>query len=318
LLKVFVILFLFNGCKNVIDTKYSKLKGQVFGTTFNITYNDVTDYSKEIDSIFNQFNNSLSTYEPNSLISRVNKNDYSVEVDAYFIEAYNKAKKIYLETDGYFDPTIGKLIDAYGFGSGQEKELTTEEVSIIMESTGFEKVKLVGNKVVKGSNVQLNVNAFAKGLGIDVVGRFLETKGIKDYLVEIGGEIRARGKNSKGKFWRVAIDDPNSDGTRSQSKTIELFDESMATSGNYRKFKINIKGEKIVHTINPNTGLPKESSLLSASVLMQGDCADVDAYATAFLAMGLENTKAFLSNHKKLRVVLLYANENGEVLEFRN
>jgi len=317
LLYVLSILVIF-GCKNYNQKEYTKLRGSVFGTTFNIVYNDTNDYSEEIDSLFTRFNSSLSTYDPGSLISRVNKNDYLVEVDEYFIEAYEKAKYLYIETDGYFDPTIGQLIDAYGFGSGQEKTLTSDEIEEIMKSTGFEKIKLVGNKVVKDSNIQLNVNAYAKGLGIDVVGRFLEANNVKDYLVEIGGEIRARGMNPSGKFWKVAIDDPNADGTRSQSKFIELFNESMATSGNYRKFKLNEKGEKIVHTINPRTGLAKESNLLSASVLLEGDCADVDAYATAFMAMGFENTKEFLKNHKDLRVVLLYADENGEIKEFRN
>ena len=315
-LLAFVIFFL--GCKNIKEKKYTKLNGNVFGTTFSIKYDSSVDYSQDIDSVFNTFNNSLSTYEPNSLISRVNKNDYSVIVDDYFIEAYEKAKKIYLETDGYFDPTIGKLIDAYGFGSGEEKELTEDEIKNIMSSTGFDKVQLVGNKVIKSSDLNFNVNAFAKGLGIDIVGRLLESKGIKNYLIEVGGEIRARGMNSSGKFWRVAIDDPNADGTRSQSKTIELFNESMATSGNYRKFKINKAGEKIVHTINPRTGQAKESNLLSASVLIEGDCADVDAYATAFMAMGLENTKQFLTNHTELRVVLLYVDDKGGIIEFRN
>jgi len=312
-----VIVLCLSNCKNITN-KYTKLEGEVFGTTFHITYNSQEDFSKEIDSIFNAFNNSLSTYEPNSIISRVNKNDYSVEVDDYFIEAYFKAQKIYLETDGYFDPTIGKLINAYGFGSGEEKELTQEEINQVMQTTGFEKVKLKGNKIIKASDIEINVNAYAKGFGIDIVGRFLENKGVKNYLVEIGGEIRARGMNPKGKFWKVAIDDPNSDGTRSQSKFIELFNESMATSGNYRKFKINKDGEKIVHTINPRTGLAKESNLLSASVLIEGDCADVDAYATAFMAMGLENTKQFLKNHRELRVVLLYVDDNGDISEFRN
>ena len=228
-------------------------------------------------------------------------------------------KKIHFETDGFFDPTIGRLIDAYGFGSGKEKKnLSMEEIAGLMKITGFDKVELKDRKLFKEKEIEFNVNAFAKGFGIDVIGRFLESKKIHDYLIEVGGEIRARGKKMKGNLWKIALDDPNSDGTRSQSRYLELDNQSMATSGNYRKFKMNDTGEKIVHTINPKTGLAKESNLLSVSVINQGDCADVDAYATAFLAMGLEKTKAFLLKRKDLKVILLFTNEKGIVEKYMN
>jgi len=318
-LVILTIILVFNNCKKAKNiSNYTKLQGLVFGTTYHITYEGTKDFSVSIDSLFTVFNNSLSTYIPNSIISKVNR-DEVVELDKYFVEAYNKAKRIHKETDGYFDPTIGKLINAYGFGSGKEKkDLSIDEIFELMKITGFDKVKLKDNKMVKMPGMEFNVNAFAKGQGVDVIGRFLESKGIYDYLVEIGGEIRARGLNSKSKLWRVAIDDPNTDGTRSQSRIIELDNQSMATSGNYRKFKINSKGEKVVHTINPKTGLAQENSLLSASVMIKGDCADVDAYATAFLAMGLEKTKEFLSQRNDLKVVLLYSDSKGNLQEFLN
>ncbi|WP_093674094.1 FAD:protein FMN transferase [Tenacibaculum sp. MAR_2009_124] len=297
----------------------TKLEGAIFGTTYHIKYLDSINHQESIDSLFELMNKSLSTYIPSSDISRINRGDSTVIVDDLFVEVFEKAKKIYNETDGYFDPTIGKLIDAYGFGSGKErKSISNEEVKELMEGVGFDKVRLKDRKVYReNNNIEFNVNAFAKGYGIDVVGRFLETKGIQNYLVEIGGEIRARGKK-QDKVWKVAIEKPNIDGTRSLQKVIELNDESMATSGNYRKFKINEKGEKIVHTINARTGLASESNLLSVSVRMKGDCADVDAYATAFLAMGLEETKKFLQKHPELKVVLLYNDENNELKEFVN
>lgn len=316
----FSFIFLFN-CKAPAPEKplYTRLEGNVFGTTYHITYKSQQNYQKEIDQIFEDFNNSLSTYIPTSIISKVNQNDTTVVVDDYFIESFEKAKRIYKETDGYFDPTIGKLINAYGFGSGKEKkDLTTEEISELMKITGFDKIELKERKLKKAPEIEFNVNAFAKGLGIDVVGRFFESKDIQDYLVEIGGEIRARGESPRQKLWKVALDDPNTDGTRSQSRVIELDNQSMATSGNYRKFKVNSKGEKIVHTVNPKTGLAQESNLLSVSVLMKGDCADVDAYATAFLAMGLEKTKAFIAKRSDLKVVLLFADEEGTIQEFSN
>ncbi|CAL2089823.1 FAD:protein FMN transferase [Tenacibaculum sp. 190524A05c] len=314
-----LVSILVTSCKSKEKEEYSKLRGDIFGTTYSIIYEDSKNYQEEINTIFNDFNNSLSTYIPSSIVSKVNQNDSTVVVDMYFIEAFNKAKRIYKETDGFFDPTIGKLINAYGFGSGKEKkDLTQAEVDSLKNLMGFEKIVLVENKVLKPNEIEFNVNAYAKGLGVDVVGRFLESKGIKNYLVEIGGEIRARGNSPRGTLWKVAIDDPNTDGSRSQSRTIELDNQSMATSGNYRKFKVNSNGEKVVHTVNPKTGLAQENNLLSASVLIQGDCADVDAYATAFMAMGLEETKVFLANRPDLKVVLLYANKEGEILEFAN
>lgn len=316
----FLVLITFCACKEEQKKdEYTKLRGDVFGTTYTIVYKDTENYQDEINTVFEDFNNSLSTYIPNSIVSKVNENDTSVVVNSYFVEAFEKAKRIFKETDGFFDPTIGKLINAYGFGSGKEKkDLTQEEIDSLKQLMGFEKIVLVENKVIKPNEIEFNMNAFAKGLGVDVVGRLLESKNIQDYLVEIGGEIRARGKSPRNSLWKVAIDDPNTDGSRSQSRTIEINNQSMATSGNYRKFKLNSNREKVVHTVNPKTGLAQENNLLSASVLIEGDCADVDAYATAFMAMGLEKTKAFLENHLELKVVLLYANKEGEILEFVN
>ncbi|MEX6626432.1 FAD:protein FMN transferase [Tenacibaculum salmonis] len=316
----FFILFL--SCTQKKESSKNKLQGFVFGTTYNITYfenENKANYQKSIDSLFSLVNNSLSTYLPTSDISKINKGDTTVVVDDMFIEVFAKAKKIYKETDGYFDPTIGKLINAYGFGSGKErKNLSSEEIKKLMIDVGFDKVVLKNNKVYRQSDqIEFNVNAFAKGYGVDIIGRFLEDKKINNYLIEIGGEIRARGKKN-GKLWKVAIEKPNIDGTRSLQKIISLDNESMATSGNYRKFKLNGNGKKIVHTINAKTGLANESNLLSVSVRLKGDCADVDAYATAFLAMGLEKTKAFLQKYPELKVVLLYNDKNNELKEFLN
>lgn len=317
-LSILVLSVLF-GCSKKKQKEIVKLEGVVFGTTYHITYLDKTNYQKSIDSLFTLVNKSLSTYMSTSDISRINKGDSTVLVDDMFVDVFKKAKRIYKETNGYFDPTIGRLIDAYGFGSGKEKKnLTSEEITELMKGVGFDKVKLENRKVYREtSNIEFNVNAFAKGYGIDVIGWFLESKKINNYLVEIGGEIRARGKK-EGKLWKVAIEKPNVDGTRSLQKIIELDDESMATSGNYRKYKMNEEGEKIVHTVNPKTGLAQESNLLSVSVRLKGDCADVDAYATAFLAMGLNKTKEFLLRHPELKVVLLYNDKDNKLQEFIN
>lgn len=315
-----LLLLITSSCKTKSNEgKLIKLQGSVFGTTYSIKYFGKTEYQKPIDSLFNAVNKSLSTYLPSSDISRINQNDSTVVVDDLFVEVFKKAKRIYKETNGYFDPTIGKLINAYGFGSKKtKKELLKEEVTELIKLTGFDKVKLKDRKVYKKvPEIIFDVNALAKGYAVDLIARFLEHKNIVNYLVEIGGEIRAGGlKNNKP--WKIAIEKPNPNEAQPFQKIIELSNKSMATSGNYRKFKIGKNGEKYVHIINPKTGLAKESNLLSASVISEMDCADVDAYATAFMAMGLKKTKEFLKKHPNLKVILLYVDKKGKTKEFVN
>jgi len=306
-------------CKKEEKPQSITLKGFVFGTSYKIMYSGSDkNHQKSIDSLFYLVNTSLSTYIPTSDISKINKGDTTVVVDDYFLEVFNKAKIIFKETDGFFDPTVGNLVNSWGFGPKDEiNNLSEDEVKNHMEFVGLDKVTLLDRKVMKeNSKIYLDFNAIAKGYGIDVIGRFLESKKIENYLVEIGGEIRARGKKANGTLWRVGFENPNTDGSRSISKLINLSDKSMATSGNYRKFRIAEDGKKYVHTVNPKTGFAIESNLLSVSVIAKKDCADVDAYATAFMAMGLERTIEFLSSHKELEVILVFFNKKGEIEEF--
>ena len=311
--------FLFSSCKKEQVLKNYTLKGAVFGTTYKITYLEAdSNYQKSIDSLFVKMNSSLSTYIATSDISRINKGETNVIVDDYFIEVFNKSKRIFTETDGFFDPTVGNLVNAWGFGPKDEKKnLSDEDVKNQMQFVGLNKVKLEGNKITKESpEIYLDFNSIAKGFGIDVVGRFLESKKINNYLVEIGGEIRTSGFKENNQPWLVKLVDPLNSNTG--FKTLNLSNKSMATSGNYRKFRVSDSGNKYVHTVNPKTGYALESNLLSASVLANLDCADVDAYATAFMAMGLERTKAFLENHSNIKVVLLYINKEGVIEEYSN
>lgn len=311
----------FLGCKTPQEKKDFTLTGLVFGTTYKITYLDAyKDYSKSIDSLFLAFNNSLSTYITDSDISKINRGDNTVLVDDFFKEVFLKSKRIYKETDGFFDPTVGNLVNAYGFGPSNEKRsLSEEELTKQMQFVGFDKVELVDYKIVKKyPEIYLDFNSIAKGFGIDVIARFFDEKNIKNYLIEIGGEIRAKGTKKENKPWLIRIVDPINADINSGFKTINLSDKSMATSGNYRKFRVDSTGKKFVHTINPKTGLATESNLLSASVISTTDCADVDAYATAFMAMGFEKTKSFLENQKNIKVILLYLNEAGELTEYSN
>ena len=299
------------------------MEGNVFGTRFQIVYEDTIqrEYATEIDSLFRSLNNSLSTYEPMSDLSKINRGDSTIQVTAYFKEVFEKSTRIYKETNGVFDPTIGVLVNAWGFGpNGEIPNLEEEQISKLLHLVGYDKVKLVENKIHKEhSDIYIDFNAIAKGYGIDVISRFLEAKGVKNYLVEIGGEVRARGVSGKGVLWKVGIEKPNTDGSRSLQQVVVLDNESMATSGNYRKFKIDpVTGEKYVHTIDTKTGYAVKKDLLSASVIAAMDCADVDGYATAFMAMGFEKTKEFLKTHPELKVFLMYLDENGETTYYSN
>lgn len=309
-------------CNSKKKTQIVQLEGFVFGTTYHITFlNEHTKtYQKSIDSVFHLMNTALSTYIPTSNISKINNGDSTVVLDAYFTEVIEKSKRIHKETNGYFDPTVGNLVNAWGFGPKEAiKKMDSTAVKAMMQFVGLNKVEIVNGKLKKQyPEIYLDFNSIAKGFGIDIVGRFLETKNITNYLVEIGGEIRARGVNLKGNHWRVAIEQPNTDGTQSLQTTVVLTHESMATSGNYRKFRITKEGNKYVHTVNPTTGFATESNLLSASVIAASDCADVDAYATAFMAMGLERVKAFLEINTEIKAVLIYADENGALQEYKN
>jgi len=319
---LFIVVFvMFYSCgKDKSDLKI--IEGNAIGTTFSIRYLDKTNSSFEfkIDSIVKAINKSTSTYIPTSDISRINKGDTSVVVDEYFEEVFKKSAKIYNETEGIFDPTVGILVNAWGFGPENEiKNLDSIKINELLKFVGFNKVSLKSKQVKKlYPEIYFDFNAIGKGYLVDIIGRLFENNNIENYLVEIGGEIRARGVNQKGIAWTIAIENPNEDGTRSFATTIQLSNESIATSGNYRKYRTTVDGKKYVHTINTKTGYATESNLLSASVISKSDCADVDGYATALMAMGFEKAKMFLEMHNELKVFLIYADENGEMQTYRS
>lgn len=317
----FSFLFLFLSCKKEIVKKHYQLRGAVFGTTYNIKYLKATKrYQEEIDSLFNVVNNSLSTYISTSDISKINTGNNNVLVDEHFFEVFKKSKKIYRETNGFFDPTVGNLVNAWGFGPKREKKnLTQQQINEQLKYVGLEKIQIKDGIVVKQyPEVYLDFNSIAKGYAIDIIGRFLESKNITNYLVEIGGEIRTKGTKKNSAPWTIKVVDPLQNEIDTGYKIINISNKSMATSGNYLKFRISEDGKKYVHTINPKTGEAKENNMLSASVIGNIDCADVDAYATAFMAMGLEKTLEFLKEHKEIKVILLYINRNNELTEYTN
>lgn len=296
------------------EQKNTKLSGAIFGTSYSIIYNGETNYQSQVDSLFYVINKSMSTYQANSDISKLNRNE-SKEVDAHFVKVFEASKRFHEQTNGVFDPTIGTIVNALGFGPKQKMErIDSLKIDSLMQYVGFDNVYKADRFVIKKyPQTFIDFNAIAKGYAVDVVADFLESKRTVDYLVEIGGEIRSKGMNRvKEAAWSVGIDQPNFDGTQSVLKAIALHDDAMATSGTYRKFKIDENGKRFAHIIDAKTGYPSKSNLLSVSVLAP-NCMTADAFATAFQAMGIKKTKAFLKNHPELKAFLVFENEKHEL-----
>lgn len=311
-LAVSVVFLVLAACSKPISQQ--KLSGPIFGTYYNIIYDGATAYNPEIDSIFDLINQSMSTYIENSDISKINRNE-AVAIDNHFQKVFEASKLFYKATDAAFDPTIGILVNAWSFGpTGEVENLDSLKIESLMQSVGFNKVTMNGNRIVKQHpETFLDFNAIAKGYAVDVVAAFLSDKGHNNFLVDIGGEISAKGFNTQsGNPWKIGIDDPNFDGTQSYSKVISLNDEAMATSGTYRKYKVDRDGNRYSHIIDTKTGYPSKTNLLSISVIAE-DCMTADAYATAFKAMGIEKIKEFLNLRPDLKVYLIFENENNQL-----
>ena len=317
---IFIIfLAIFLGCNRNVEKKDFVLQGDVFGTTYKITYlNASKNYQKSLDSLFLAFNQSLSTYIPTSDISKINDGDLTIDVDDFFVEVFEKSKRIHQETDGFFDPTVGNLVNAYGFGPEKGNfTLSDSLINEFMKDIGFEKVSLKDRKINKENpNVYLDFNSIAKGFAIDIIARFFDSKKVDNYLIEIGGEIRSKGSKKDNKPWVIQIVNPANIQDENGFTILKLADISMATSGNYRKYRVTDDGKKYVHTINPKTGLATESNLLSASVFTKTNCADADAYATAFMAMGFEKSKQFLEKNLDIKAILIYTDEFKNIQVF--
>lgn len=293
--------------------QYRKMSGFVFGTSYNITYQSDEDLSAEINGVFDAINNSLSPFNESSIISAVNNNK-AVKLDSMFIEVFTLAQSINADTQGAFDITVAPLVNAWGFGFKNGSMPDDMQIDSLRSLVGFEKVTLSGGKVVKqDARMMLDCSAIAKGYAVDKVGQLLGSKGVENMMVEIGGEIVARGKNGRGEDWRIGVTKPTDDtlSTNSELQTVlTLTDIAMATSGNYRNFYYK-DGKKYAHTIDPQTGRPVQHSILSATVLAP-TCAVADAYATSFMVLGLEKAKQVLRRHPDMKGYLIYTNAKGE------
>ncbi len=293
--------------------------GSALGTSYHITYisTEKLDFQREIDSVFEVINTSMSTYVPTSDISKINMGDTTVVVDHMFRDVFELSKEIHARTNGYFDPTVGSLVNAWGFGPGKQVQLDSLKVDSILQYVGFDKVGITANNRINkaNANIYFDFNAIAKGYAIDRLALMLENQGITDYLVEVGGEIVAKGVNKvKEKEWVVGIDNPAGD---DQPKIlINLKNTALASSGNYRKFRIDsITGNKFVHTIDPKTGYTKNSNILAASVIANS-CAKADGYATGLMAMDLEASKRVLENDPNLEAYIIYLDKQGNTQSY--
>ena len=320
--KLFVILsllILLVSCKNE-SRDAEALFGNAFGTTYSIQYYPTKSFKAEqgIDSVIYAVNKSVSTYMPESDISKINRGDSTLVVDAIFKEVFRISEIVYTNSNGYFDPTIGVLRNAYGFGdTAPIQEMSPKTVDSLMDFVGFRKVRLTKDGTIQkdNPNIYLDFNAVAKGYGIDCIGRYLESQGVSDYIVELGGEILAKGQNRlRNKAWTVGIESPESNlENRITLVNIILENKAMAGSGNYRKFRIDsISGNKYVHTLNPLTGSAEQSDVTSATVIANS-CAEADAYSTACMALGLEKAKELLKNTAEVEGYLTYTDAENKV-----
>jgi FAD:protein FMN transferase len=296
--------------------EYVYIDGFAQGSTYRITYESRSgeNLKPQIDSLLADFDLSLSIYNPKSLVSRINKDEAGVKADEHFTRAFEKSFEVYKKTEGAFDITVGPLVDAFGFGSTDTLKVDSVMIRNLLKLVGMNKVKLEQGTVIKeNKDMLLDFNAIAQGYSVDLVSDFLKERKIRNFMVEIGGEVRAQGKNEKNQVWHIGIDKPiegnTVPGTNLQA-IVSLDNKSLATSGNYRKF-YERNGVKFVHTVNPKTGYPAISNLLSASVVAK-DCITADAYATALMVFGKDKSIAFLKQNRFLEAYLIYADQQGK------
>lgn len=311
-----IICNLFTFCKTENKEKelqYYKVAGFTQGTTYHITYSDTINYRPKIEKILKDFSRSLSTYDKTSLISGLNKNKENVALDNFFISVFNKSQEISEKTNGYFDATVAPVVNAWGFGFSKKEKITKELIDSIKQYTGYKTVKIQNNRLVKKhKQTMLDFNAIAQGYSVDVVADFLDEKGIENYMIEIGGELITKGKNPDNRDWKIGIDKPiehSQESNRKIQAVVKLNNKALATSGSYRKF-YEKNGIKYSHTINPKTGYPVQHNLLSVTVVAE-DCISADAYATAFMVMGLEKSIKFVENTPSLEAYFISAKPNG-------
>lgn len=314
---IFVFTLLYTvSCRESKPPTVEGFNGLAQGTTYSIMYVDEKNYEPAdlkagTEKILNDFDMSLSLYKDSSILCRVNRNEEAV-LDKYFIESFQKSADISAMTGGAFDITVGPLVKAWGFGPDEHKNFSESKRDSLLRLVGMEKVRLEGDRLIKADPaIQLDFNAIAQGYSVDVICGFFDSLGLKNYLIEIGGEVRARG-TKLGEKWRIGIDRPeenNFSPGENLEAVIRISDEALATSGNYRKFYVE-NGVKYSHTIDPRTGYPAKNNLLSATIIAS-DCATADGVATACMVMGKDNGIRFIEDHPEFMAYFIYSDESG-------
>lgn len=289
-----------------------KIEGFAQGTTYHITYYDKKNrnFQKKIEKILINFDNSVSIYQPESIISKINKNNINVKLDNYFTYCFFKAKEYYKITDSLFDPTVYPLTNAWGFGPEKKQNLTKYQTDSVLHFVGFDKIDLIKNKIIKkDSRIKLDFNGFAQGYSVDIISEFLEKKGIESYIVEIGGEIYANGLKPDNSNWSIGVEKPidNKNDNNESQLILHLNGKAIATSGDYHKFYME-GDQKYGHHFNPKTGYPIKNEILSCTIIAD-TCIDADAISTGILVMGLKNAINFLNKHKEYGAILMYEND---------
>ncbi len=315
------IVLIFAACSTQpqkIDYKKFVMTGEAQGSYYAITYFDSLnrDFGEQIDSLLIDFDKSCSNYQPTSIISKVNHNE-EVALDDLFIGNFKMAQQISKETQGDFDITVRPLVELWGFGLKHSDSVSDAEVDSIMHFIGYQKVRLENGRIVKDDpRIMIDYNAIAQGYSVDVMADFLRSKGLKYFLVDIGGELYANETKVGGAPWKVGIERPKDGENYGENLTaiLKIKNKGLATSGNYRKYYIK-DGVKYAHTINPHTGYPVQHSLLSATVVAPS-AGMADAYATAFMVMGVDKARLILHDHPELQAYLIYADENGNFKAF--
>lgn len=306
---------------------YQKVTGETMGTTYHVTYADSLNRNlkNDFDQLLIALNKEVNTYDSTSVISnfnRADRGDFDISQAKDFVANFWAARVIHEITEGAFDPTVAPLVNYWGFGYTPKRKVTavdSTKIAAIMATVGLDKIELSADNMTlikKIAGAKLDFGAIAKGYGVDMLGKFLEKNNIHNYLVEIGGEVRARGKSASGELWKLGINIPKEGAAVNEFQTIVSLDnQGLATSGNYRQF-YEVDGKKYSHTISPFTGFPERTNLLSASVFAS-DCTVADAYATAFMVMGIEKALPLVEKLEDVTAYFIIGKEDGtlEVIE---
>jgi len=296
--------------------EYIHNEGKAQGTYYSATYlqPDGKDLQPEIEKLFNEFDLSLSTYNPNSIISKINKNNDSVVTDVYFETMFEAAQKVSEHTNGAFDITVAPLVNAWGFGFGNHERSKAPDVEKLLPLVGYQKVKLVNHKLIKENpDIMIDASAIAQGYSADLIAQLFEKNNCENYMIDIGGEIVCKGVNPKGEIWHIGIDKPVDDPENANGELqtiVNVSNVGLTTSGNYRQFYYK-DGKKLAHTINPRTGLPVEHNLLSATVVAS-NCTLADAYATAFMVLGVDSALKVCKTIEGMDCYLIYTDKDGQ------